>query len=89
MPENDLKITSGTIIRTIIIILALVNTGLTMFGKNPIPYSSEEIEMGITYIVDIITTLIVWWKNNSFTKPALKGDIVMRAEKDALKESEG
>lgn len=77
MIEN-LKPTKGTIIRTIVLIFAIVNQFLTLIGKNPIPYSSEEFENVIGFIADFIATMIVWWKNNSFTQAALHGDVRMR-----------
>lgn len=63
-----------TIIRTIVLIIAIINNILTLLGKNPLPYESEEVEQAVTIIITVIATLWAWWKNNSFTLPARMGD---------------
>lgn len=74
-------IEKGTIIRTILMVVALVNTILTLTGKNPLPYSSEEIEAAVTVILQVVATLWAWWKNNSFTMAARIGDETMKHQK--------
>ena len=74
-------IDKGTIIRTVLMIVALINTILTLTGKNPLPYSSEEIEAAVTVILQVVATLWAWWKNNSFTLAARIGDETMRYQK--------
>lgn len=69
-----MKISAGTIARTVILILALINQILTSTGHSIIPISDEMITQIITLIFTIVTSLIAWWKNNSFTKAALIGD---------------
>lgn len=69
-----MKISAGTIARTVILILALINQILTSTGHSIIPISDEMITQVITLIFTIVTSLIAWWKNNSFTKAALIGD---------------
>ena len=73
-----MKPTKETIIRTILLIVAIVNQVLTSYGKNPIPFSDEEIYSGITAIFTIAVTVWAWWKNNSFTQAALEADVVLR-----------
>lgn len=68
----------STIIRTIVLAVALINQALVMFGYSSIPYSSEEIEMGLTALFTTLATLWAWWKNNSFTKEAIEADKYMR-----------
>lgn len=68
------KVEKGTIIRTIVNIVAMVNLGLTLAGKNPIPYSETEIYTGLSVAMEIGANLWTWWKNNSFTKPAIRAD---------------
>lgn len=63
-----------TIIRTIVLIIALINSILTMCNINPLPFSDEQIYQGISAIVTIAATLWAWWKNNSFTKEAIEAD---------------
>ena len=58
------NITSGTIARTIVLILALVNQVL----------ADDTIYQLFSLGATVITALIAWWKNNSFTKAAIAGD---------------
>lgn len=73
-----MKPTKETIIRTILLIVAIINQVLTASGKNPLPFSDEEIYGGITAIMTIAVTAWAWWKNNSFTKEALEADVLLR-----------
>ena len=79
-----MNISKGTIIRTIVLIIALINSVLTIFGCNPLPFSDEEIYEGVSAILTVAASLWSWWKNNSFTKAAIKAD----AYKDKLKAGE-
>ena len=64
----------GTIVRLIVMILSMVNMLLTVNGKNPLPWSEDEMYIGLSQAAAIITTIWTWWKNNSFTKEAIKAD---------------
>ena len=64
----------GTIVRLIVMILSMVNMLLTVNGKNPLPWSEDEMYMGLSQVAAILTTVWTWWKNNSFTKEAIKAD---------------
>ncbi|MBS6283811.1 MAG: phage holin [Oscillospiraceae bacterium] len=68
------KISAGTIARTIILLLALINQCLSMAGVSPLPIEDEQVETIITTAWTVIAALIAWWKNNSFTQAALAGD---------------
>ena len=76
--NNKMNITSGTIARTIILVLALLNQILTAMGHSVINISDESINTLISTGFTIVTAVIAWWKNNSFTQSALKADEVMR-----------
>ena len=76
--NNKLNITSGTIARTIILVLALLNQLLTAMGHSVINISDESVNTLISTGFTIVTAVIAWWKNNSFTQSALKADEVMR-----------
>ena len=68
------KISAGTIARTIILLLALINQCLSMAGVSPLPIEDEQVETIFTTAWTVIAALIAWWKNNSFTQAALAGD---------------
>ena len=82
MNNNKMNITSGTIARTIILVLALVNQILTAMGHSVINISDESINTLISTGFTIVTAIVAWWKNNSFTQSALKADEVMREGKE-------
>ena len=78
----NLKVSKGTVIRTSLLVLALLNNLLALFSKSPLPIENETVEEVISFIFTAGTSLIAWWKNNSFTDAALKGDAVMRQIKE-------
>ena len=83
MSENlRMTISAGTIARTIILVLALINQLLTAMGHSVINISDESINTLISTGFTIVTAIIAWWKNNSFTQSALKADEVMREGKE-------
>lgn len=63
-----------TIIRTVILILALVNQILTVTGHSIIPVGEETVTELISVVFTVVTALIAWWKNNSFTPEAIEAD---------------
>ena len=75
-------ISTGTIIRTIILALALFNQVMTASGHPIINISDETITQVVTAIATIITAVIAWWKNNSFTNEAIQADTYMHQLKD-------
>lgn len=79
MSENSrMTIGAGTIARTIILVLALLNQILTAMGHSVINISDESINTLISTGFTIVTAIVAWWKNNSFTQSALKADEVMK-----------
>ena len=76
--EIKMKVTKETIIRTAITFIALINSVLTVMGKNPLPWSETEMFEGLSALLTVITTAWSWWKNNSFTQNALLADSYMK-----------
>ena len=74
-----MKISKGTIIRTACLVLSIVNYGLTVAGKSPLPIESETLTEIISFIFTTIASLSSWWYNNSFTKKAIEADKMMRS----------
>lgn len=70
------------IIRTVVLFIALLNQVLVMFNLSPLPFTSDEIEHGVTALFTTIITLWAWWKNNSITSEAIEADKYMRQLKD-------
>ena len=72
------NMTAGTLVRTVTLVVALLNLVLTSFGKNPLPFSDEQIYTGLSALVTVAAALAAWWKNNSFTCCARQADEVLR-----------
>ena len=68
------KISSGTIARTIVLALAIVNQILCIMGLSPIPIDDEVVVELITTSAMVVTAMLAWWKNNSFTQKAIAAD---------------
>ncbi|MGG4090050.1 phage holin [Bacillus licheniformis] len=76
----------GTVVRTVLLFIALVNQTLIMFGKAALPISEDQVNTmadalyltGST-IFTIVTTLVAWYKNNYVTS---KGKL----QKETLKQ---
>ena len=81
-----MNVNSGTISRTIILALALINQLLMAFGYNMINISDETVNTLVATIFTIVTALIAFWKNNSFTKEAIEADKVLKELKSTKKE---
>ena len=77
-----MKVTKGTIARTAILVLTMINSGLAIFGKSPLPISDETVTQVVSFGFSTAAALVAWWKNNSFTQPAITADGI----KDLLKD---
>lgn len=78
-----MKIKTSTIVRTAVLILALINQGLSIAGKAVLPITDDQLEKVITLTITIAASVWSWWKNNSYTKPAIESDIL----KDRLRKA--
>lgn len=76
-----MNITAGTIARTIILALALINQVLSVTGHPVLPIEDAQVETLVTTGWTVVAALIAWWKNNSFTSAAKAGDEVMKQVK--------
>lgn len=76
-----MKVSKETIVRTVVLFVALLNTVLNACGKNPLPFSDDEVYTGVSAVVATVAAIWAWWKNNSFTAAAVKTDEVLKIEK--------
>lgn len=76
------NVSKDTIIRTIVTFVALINSVLTMLGKNPFPFSDDEVYLFFSTLLTVFSTIWSWWKNNSFTSAGIAGDIVKNEAKE-------
>lgn len=79
-----MQISKSTIIRTILVILVIVNIILERCGIDVIPADEYTITMLVETAIEIAIIAVGFWKNNSFSKKAIKADKFLKE----LKESE-
>ena len=82
------KLDAGTLTRTILIILALINQGLVIAGKETLPFTDEQITQVISFVFTVATALLAWWKNNNFTAAAKEAQEYANALKQSKKAQE-
>lgn len=71
------KISVGTWIRTILLVITLVNALLAMSGHAALPVTEDDINKIVntgyafySVVAVAIASVWAWWKNNAFTKKA-------------------
>ncbi len=77
-----MKITKGTIIRTIALAVVLLNLLLKALGKPLIDYDEGTVMYWLEYIIEIAVILVTFWKNNSFSENAIKADEFLKKLKN-------
>lgn len=76
------NVSAQTIARTVVLFLALLNQLLATFGKGTIDIAENDIYQVVSLAVTISTTLVAWWKNNSFTEAAVEADEILKELKE-------
>jgi len=68
------NVTAGTVARTLILILALINQLLSVSGHAVLPIEDAQIESLVSTTWTIVAAMVAWWKNNSVTPAAIEAD---------------
>lgn len=79
-----MKISKSTIVRTILVLLVIVNFILERMGLDIIPTDEYTILMFVETVIEVAIIAVGFWKNNSFSEKAIKADEFLKK----LKESE-
>jgi SPP1 family holin len=58
------------IIRTIVLVFALINQSLVMAGYSPLPFDDAQVENGVTIIFTVVAAVTNWWYDNDVTRKA-------------------
>ncbi len=81
MKKINLKgVSVQTWVRTAVLILALVNQALVIFGITNNEIELEEWTQYASYIFTVVTAVWSWWKNNSFTAKAQEADTLIEPQ---------
>ena len=64
------NVTVGTIIRTILLAIGIINLILTCTGHSPLPFDSEDVNLAVSVVYQAVVSVIAWWKDNDFTTKA-------------------
>lgn len=83
-----MKISKGTIIRTIALAVVLLNLLLKALGKPLIDFDEGTALYWLEYLIEIAVILVTFWKNNSFSPAAIKADEILKQLKAEETESE-
>ena len=75
--EKYTNASAATWARTICLIVALLNSLLASFNKSPLPIDNEQLQQLVSTLITVVVAIVNWWKNNSFTQPAIKADEYM------------
>lgn len=75
-------IKTGTIVRTIVLFIALFNQIAVSLGYSIIDINNDMLEEFLTNFLTIATSIICWWKNNSFTESAIIADDILQEMRD-------
>jgi SPP1 family holin len=82
------NISKGTIIRTILLFLVIVNIFLEKKGIDLIPADEHTITMIVETLIELAVIVVGFWKNNSYSEKAIKADQFLQYLKNSETESE-
>lgn len=95
-----MKITKGTIIRTILLVIVIINLICKACGQPIIDIDEGTIAYWFEFALELAVIVVTFWKNNSFSEKAIKADEFLQAlrndeveiieeEAEIIEESEG
>ncbi|MGG0092038.1 phage holin [Bacillus altitudinis] len=79
------NIDKGTVVRTVLLLVALINQFLVMFGKTPLPLDEESVNnlanvlyVAFSTLFTTVMTLVAWFKNNYVTSKGQKQKEILK-----------
>ena len=76
------KISKGTIVRTIMLVIVLINMVLQHFGFDIIKVDENQVLNLVEIVIELAVIIVSFWKNNSFTDKAIKADEFLKHLKE-------
>lgn len=68
------RIDAGTLSRTIVLFIALLNQIFAIVGISALDINENDVYQIVSLTFTIGSAAVAWWKNNSFSKEAIKAD---------------
>lgn len=81
------SVSAGTWARLALLVLSMLNMALMGCGIKTLPFENEEVTQAVSAVFAVVSALVAYWKNNSFTAAAQAADRVLRGEAE-IKEKE-
>lgn len=78
-----MNISKGTIVRTIAILLVIINMILQHFGLDVINVDESTILTFVEILIEIAVIVVGFWKNNSYSEKAIRADEFLRVLRDS------
>ncbi|MNI85063.1 Phage lysis protein, holin [compost metagenome] len=58
----------ASVVRTVVLAIAMTNQLLTAAGKSPLPIEDETVDVLISTGFTVVVSVWTWWKNNYISK---------------------
>ena len=78
-----MKISKGTIVRTVMLVIVLINMILQHFGFDLINVSEIQVLAFVELLIEIAVIVVAFWKNNSYSKNAILADTYLKELREA------
>lgn len=75
MTSGKLRVKRDTIARTVVLFVALANQIFVIFGGDALPFDDSQVYEAVSCILTVGASLRCWYKNQSFSQPALRADL--------------
>ena len=82
--DKKLKVSAGTFVSLVLMILGIINLVLQALGKPSIQFGTQEVTIFVTALYTFVAGIYAWWKNNNVTKNALTVQVIFNGLKDGL-----
>lgn len=78
-----MKISKGTIVRTVMLAIVILNMILQHFGFDLINVSESQVLAFVEMLIELAVIIVAWWKNNSFSEKARQADAYLKELREA------
>ena len=79
-------VTKGTIIRTIMLLIVIVNLILKACGVNTLNIEENTVAVIVETLIELAVIVVTFWKNNSYSQKAIQADEFLKELKSNTEE---